>query len=1049
MEEYGGRDSARLRDRLDEVRDILGRNKFGFPPQRWKITAGPRAGKTAVQTSAGHFIGADLLPGKSLRMEARVVIPERVGRIPLAGDRLDCHVFSRFPFRMTCDGREILACEDPPIIRGRILAAVLDDLTPGQAHLVSVTIDVPDTLVAYGFRLAFSTPRLRERWHEGDRAWARLLLASQSPSARGPVLDALAGRADEIFSATVDTLPDLISSLLPLRDHEPAQPFPVVHLIGHAHLDVEWLWSWDQAQRAALAVCSRAVDLLERAPDLRFSFSQPAVYAMLGEQDPALLEAVRELVRQGRWEPVTATWIENDMNVPSLESVAAQLTEGWRFTETELGVRPEVCVAADTFGQPATLPGLLARAGCSAYFHTRCHPLPEHGGPAYRWAGLDGSEVIGLVADAYDGELLASRIAEAAVEARQAGLDDGLLLFDIDGYTGADVVEALRRVSESAADPGLPPTRYSRLDNFAAAVADQGLPTFSGVPPTIFEGTFSSQVMVKQANRRGEVLMQEAEALSCLAGADRRDALLRASRRLLFQQGHDTLAGTAMASVYERLATDAAAWRHDVARIRDSAAEWLSAGVDHDVALLNTTPWRRRDWVVIDGSVAEAGRKIGTAVSATGERCPVQRGPAGGIGFLADVPPWGVLGYDLVEDDGTVDESRDEPLECSELRAAEVFVGEENRKEYFAVRNRFFSLLLRCDAGAVVSLVLRDGERELVAYGTKRKTTFSNTARPELALNVLQVVRERPHSMSAWHLHEVSAERSLIHTGQTSCVEEGPLKVVLRTEHVIDQTTIRQDLTVYRDLPRIDVTVSVDWRESCGNADGVASLKVAFTPDLPGARVHAAVVGGVVGHPANGQERPMQRWVDVGDDRHGVAILTEDRYGFDALGPRVRVTLVRSAYDPVPDADAGEHVLRYSILPHPGTWRDARLPVLAEEQGRPLLVRIPDRESPALPRNPLPALAGSGAGLLSTVRWAGAGDGVVCRIAEWSGTAGKMCLTGLPADVECWRASLTEQPLGPLPVRDGRLDLHLAPWAVETVLLRSMAFISRGAHASR
>ncbi|WP_329363134.1 hypothetical protein OG896_06130 [Streptomyces sp. NBC_00669] len=1036
-----------LRERLTELRDILDHSRFGFPGQRWDITEGPDRGRKAVQTSGGHFVGPELPPGRTVRMRTRLKAPRRVGRIELAGERLDCHVFSRFPFRLRCDGREVARCDDPPIIRGRILTGVLPELVPGRVHELDLTIDVPDNLVAYGFRLAFSTPLLRERWHDADRAWARLLLATeQRPDLRPAVLAAINERAEEFPAATVDTLPDLLSEVLPPVRAD-LEPFPEVHLVGHAHLDLEWLWNWDQAGRAAKAVCARAVELLDSHPDLCFSLSQPVVYEMLRAEEPALMDSVQRLIDGGRWEPLTATWVEHDMNVPSAESVARQLTEGLRYSEQVLGVRPRVCVAADTFGHPATLPGLLARAGCTAYFHTRCHPLPRHGGPAYRWTGPDGSSVIGVVTDAYDGELLHSRVAEAAVQARRAGLDVGVLFFDIDGHTGQEVREGLARLARHASGSGLPAARPSRLDTFVDAVARGPLPDFQALPPTISEGAYTTQAVAKQSIRQAESALLEAEALSCMAGLDQRRELRQAWRALLFRQNHDTAAGTAMADVYTRLAADSAAWSRTVARLRDASLARLPLPPDADLVVANPTPWQREEWIRADDAVLRSHRAPTVAVSAGGERFALQR-TGTGTGFLAPVGPWEVGAFRLEEGEQPP-APPDAILECGSHGAPEVFVGEENRKEFFAVRNRFFSLLVRGDAGAIVSLTMREGHRELVAYGTRRRTTFPNTARPELGLNVLQIARERPHAMSAWHLHEVHQEVSLIHTGRTSWREQGPLRAVLRTEHTVGATSVVQDLTVYRDLPRIDVTLHVDWHEPVGDAHGAAALKVACTPDLPAARVHAAAAAGVVEVSANGQERPMQRWVDVGDGAHGVALVSEDRFGYDALGPRVRMTVLRSAYDPAAGSDLGSHTFRYSIVPHPGTWQDARLPLLAERLVRPVVVGAPGRPAaqaqgrrpvPVPLPVPLPVPTADSSGLVGAVKRADGGDGLIYRVADWSGRGGRTTLEGLPPDVECRRTTLTEQPGERLPVDAGRLTVTLAPWAFETFLLRSPSF---------
>jgi alpha-mannosidase len=1012
--------------RVAEIRDVLGSVKFGFLAQRWRVVSDAAADKSVLQTSAGHFLGAEFTPGGTVRMRLRLKVPKQIAGIGLDGESLQCHVFSRFPFSLGCDGEEVIRCPDPPIVRGRVLTTVLPLLTPGAEHDLSLVVDVPPNLVAYGFRLAFSTPRLRERWHEADRAFARLLLAAEAGhAARQHIVAAMERRWDDLYLSDVGSLAGFLDSLLP-TELPAAETLPLVHLVGHAHLDVEWLWTWQQSQRAALALCERAACLLEAYPQLRFTFSQAVVYEMISREQPELFDRIRGLVRAGRWEAATSTWLENDLTVPSAESVVRQFLAGDRFSQAAFGGRSDVYLAADAFGLPANLPGQLVRAGCRAVYHTRCHPLPEHGGPAYRWIGPDGSTVLGLVTDAYDGELLASRVAESAIAARRAGLRDALMLFDIDGHTGADVAEALERLRIHGATPGLPSTRFSTLSQFASEVGDQDLPVFRGVPPTIFEGTYSSLSVVKQALRQAEKDLLRAEVLSCLAGLVPA-ALEDSWRQLLFWQNHDTAAGSGTADVYARLTEELPRWRHTVDGIHDIAVEHLVAGTTADVTVVNPTPWPTRHWVTLP-----AAGEPPSAMVAAGDGVPlaVQQGEEG-LGFLASVEPWSVTAYHRAAVTATA--PREPALWCDEQASPEPFAGEENRKEFFTAGNRYFRMTVRGDAGAIVSLVMPGG-RELVGYGLKRPTTFTNTARPDLAINVLQLVRERPHAMSAWHLHDVDLERSLLHTGETSWAERGPLRAVLRTRHDLGPTEIVQTLTIYRDLPRIDVVLTVDWHEPSGDEHGVPGLKVACTPDLIHPRVHAGSPGGVVEWPANGQERPMQRWIDVADDRHGVAMFADDRFGFDALGSRIRLTLVRDTYDPVVDAEKGAHVFRYSLLPHTGSWRDARLPVVAAElASEPSVWLGPGRAGRVQVRTPLPVL--DGVGLLESVTWAESGTAVLCRIADWSGEGGICRLGGLPPGTACWSADPTGRATQQLPADDaGRPVLNLRPWEVATIV---------------
>ena len=52
-------------------------------------------------------------------------------------------------------------------------------------------------------------------------------------------------------------------------------------------------------------------------------------------------------------------------------------------------------------------------------------------------------------------------------------------------------------------------------------------------------------------------------------------------------------------------------------------------------------------------------------------------------------------------------------------------------------------------------------------------------------------------------------------------------------------------------------------------------------------------------------------------------MINESKYGYDAVGNLLRLTLLRSPKWPDPDADMGHHHFHYALYPHAGTWKDA------------------------------------------------------------------------------------------------------------------------------
>ncbi len=57
--------------------------------------------------------------------------------------------------------------------------------------------------------------------------------------------------------------------------------------------------------------------------------------------------------------------------------------------------------------------------------------------------------------------------------------------------------------------------------------------------------------------------------------------------------------------------------------------------------------------------------------------------------------------------------------------------------------------------------------------------------------------------------------------------------------------------------------------------------------------------------------------------KHGLSLLNDSKYGYDAKGNVLRLSLLRSPEWPDPHADEGHHEFTYSLYPHGGGWKDA------------------------------------------------------------------------------------------------------------------------------
>ncbi|MEB3173644.1 MAG: alpha-mannosidase, partial [Cyanobacteriota bacterium] len=135
------------------------------------------------------------------------------------------------------------------------------------------------------------------------------------------------------------------------------------HLLGHAHLDLAWLWplreTWEAAERTFRSVLS----LQQEFPDLIFGHTSPALYEWMEINRPELFEEIKTAVEHRRWELLGGMWVEPDVNLPGAESLVRQLLYGQRYFLSRFGQLAKVAWLPDSFGFCQQLPQLFKQAG--------------------------------------------------------------------------------------------------------------------------------------------------------------------------------------------------------------------------------------------------------------------------------------------------------------------------------------------------------------------------------------------------------------------------------------------------------------------------------------------------------------------------------------------------------------------------------------------------------------------------------------------------------------------------------------------------------------
>src|SRR5688500_16970284 len=145
-------------------------------------------------------------------------------------------------------------------------------------------------------------------------------------------------------------------------------------MVGNAHLDPAWMWTWDEGMEAFLATVRSALDRIDETPEFIFTCSSAAHYEWIEEVEPALFDRVRAAVASGHWSIVGGWWVQADCNIPSGEGFVRQAQLGQRYFLDRFGHTARTGYSPDAFGHNLGLPQLLARSGMSGYIF--CRPDP-------------------------------------------------------------------------------------------------------------------------------------------------------------------------------------------------------------------------------------------------------------------------------------------------------------------------------------------------------------------------------------------------------------------------------------------------------------------------------------------------------------------------------------------------------------------------------------------------------------------------------------------------------------------------------------------------
>lgn len=683
----------------------------------------------------------------------------------------------------------------------------------------------------------------------------------------------------------------------------------IADCIGHTHIDVAWMWRINQTRAKAVRSFATELQLMNEYPEHKFSSSQPQLYQFVKEDCPEIYEQIKNRVIEGRWEPEGAMWLECDCNLSSGESLIRQILHGKRFMMQEFGIDSKVLWLPDVFGYSAALPQILKKSNVDTFVTSKIYWSETNRFPydTFIWKGIDGTEIfsqfitcsnssVGLgdkdnFDSSYSSKMTPLSLAKGWDVYQQKSINNEILVSfgygDGGGGVTREMLENNRRMQY-----GIPGTPKSRITTITDAIArikknvdGKHIPKWFGeLYLELHRGTYTSMAQNKRYNRLSEFLLQQTETVLLmnqqLTGASyNKNEMYDSWTTVLLNQFHDIIPGSSIKEVYE-----------------DSEKEYK------ELIFKNTHHFDKAVDELAD-NCSESGIFIYNPIGITRSGIVEFEGKQY---YVEDVPAYGWK----VISEADVDTAKALEATSSHLE------------------NDFFSIDIN-EKGNITRIYDKVNARDVLTNG--------------LCGNVLQAFDDHPRTYDNWEISDYYKEKmwEIDDVISVESMKESSLSASIKIRKRFLNSEIVQIITIYRDMARIDFDTDIDWKEHH------ILLKTAFPVDVISDKATYEIQYGAVERPTHENtswdaakfEVCAHKWADYAEPNYGVALMNDCKYGYDIHDGVMRLTLIKCGTYPNPEADVGNHKFRYSLMPHSGSWREAKVVNEAYSFNCPLVAR--------------------------------------------------------------------------------------------------------------
>jgi alpha-mannosidase len=851
-----------------------------------------------------------------------------------------------------------------------------------------------------------------------------------------------------------------------------------VDLAGNAHIDAAWLWPRSETIDVVKRTFTTALQLMEEYPGYTYSQSAAQYTAWIAEKYPKMNDEIRKRVKEGRWEIVGGMWVEPDLNLPDGESLVRQLLVGQRYFNQQYGVTARIGWNPDSFGYNWQLPQIYKRSGMDYFVTQKMHWNDTNQLPfrLFWWESPDGSKVLtyfptDYVHDNVNPTRISADFAESAQ--RNPGTAELLDLYGIGDHGGGptramldqadhwiaagkqDAVPTMRYHAAQAyftnveknLNPDSPTWDYDSIaKGYTAPAASSsgaiGLPTWKD--ELYFEyhrGIFTTQAAHKRNMRTSEVATLDAEKLASFAWLNGQpypnEVLTENWKKITFNQFHDLAAGSGIGVIYKDAQKDYTEVFRADSEVTDAALKTLDANIDTSVKtgvpvlVFNPMAWPRTETVELHLQLPEPSDAIQLRDShniVLPSQIISHKSGTNEFVVLTIVKNLPALGYSLLQASkpykGNSPQDQLNDLK-TDLKGTRIGLSDDSTS--YTLRNHHLEVIINKKTGCIDSIK------------TGAAWTSENYLAPQSCGNQLQTFKDTPKQYDAWNIDPGTLDGTMTPIAKLdsfTVTDNGPLRYTVRITRTWQSSKFIQDISLDAEADFVVINNDIDWHETH------VLLKAAFPLAATGPKATYEIPYGSIERTTtrdNSWEKakfevPAQRWADLGDAKQGLSLLNDVKFGYDAEGNTLRLTLLRSATWPDEVADKGRQQFRYALYPHAGNWKQALTVRRGYELNDPLKAEQVFPHTGTLPAEHSWASIESPNVTLTAIKKAEDSDALIFRMYEWAGTPTEVKLHIPPGATAATETNLMEKPEGAaLTVTGDTITVPIKPYEILTI----------------